>query len=530
MATSFFALLLVGISFSVWSNFTAKRNLTRSLYTQAEMVAQNCQAALAFEDADGAKDTLQSLSVIPSIVYGVIYTAQGEGFASYRSNSEVDMPSSLKHYAENYSSNKDVLTAIKNIKLDSEVIGTVVLCSDLGPVKKMLAQNIRIIMSFLVIVSLLTYLVSSKLQRIVSRPILDLAQVASVVSTHNDYSVRAEKNSNDEIGFLIDSFNYMLDHIQAEVTDRKRAEEDVIKLNETLEQRVILRTAELEKTHKQLMKASHHAGMAEVATDVLHNVGNVLNSVNVQTTLIEKKVMESKAGKICEIAEMINSNLDNIDSFLKQDEKGKHIPGYLCSVSSYMVEEQTVILEKLASLTKNVDHIKEVITMQQSYAKSAGVSTITTISEIVDDAIQINLAGLMRHGVELKREHQDMGEIALDRQRVVQILVNLIGNAKYAVTKNNCEKKKIIIKSYKQDDECVIEVIDNGIGISAESLTKIFGHGFTTKSDGHGFGLHSGALAAKEMKGSLSVHSDGLGQGAMFRLVIPLKLAEVHNG
>ena len=530
MATSFFALLLVGVSFSVWSHFTAKRNLSRSLSTQAEMVAQNCQAALAFDDADGAKDTLQSLSVIPSIVYGAVFTAQGGSFASYRSSSEVDVPLSLRHYAEGHSLEKGVLAAMKNITLDNEVIGTVVLCSDLGPIKKMLGQNIRIILSFLVIASLLTYLISSKLQTLVSKPILSLAQIASAVSERNDYSVRAEKNSNDEIGFLIDSFNYMLEHIQGEITDRQRAEEDVIKLNETLEQRVILRTAELEKTHKQLMSASHHAGMAEVATDVLHNVGNVLNSVNVQTTLIQEKVKGSKAAKVCEIAEMISSNLDNIDNFLKQDEKGKHIPGYLCDVTRYMVEEQAAMLEKLASLSKNVDHIKEVITMQQSYAKTAGVSTITTVSEVVDDAVQINQAGLMRHGVELKCEHQDMGQIELDRQRIVQILVNLIGNAKYAVTKNNCDRKTIIIKSYKQKDECVIEVIDNGIGISSEGLTKVFRHGFTTKADGHGFGLHSGALAAKEMGGSLTAHSDGPGQGAMFRLAIPFKSAGVKNG
>jgi signal transduction histidine kinase len=530
MATSFFGLLLVGISFSVWSNFTAKRNLSRNLYTQADMVAQSCRAALALEDADNVKDILQSLKVIPSIVYGAVYTAQGDSFASYAGNNEVDVPSSLRHYTEDYSSDEDVLVVIKNIKLDNKIIGAVVLCSDIGPVKKMLAQNVRIIVSFLVIASLLTYLVSSRLQMIISKPILSLAEIASVVSEKNDYSVRAEKNSNDEIGFLIDSFNYMLEHIQAEITDRKRAEEDIIKLNETLEQRVILRTAELEKTHKKLMKASHHAGMAEVATDVLHNVGNVLNSVNVQTTLIEEKVKDSKAVKIQEIAEMIKSNLDNIDSFLKQDEKGKHIPGYLCGVSRYMVEEQAVMLEKLASLTKNIDHIKEVITMQQSYAKTAGVSIVTTVSEVVDDAIQINQAGLMRHGVNLKCEHQDMGEIALDRQRIVQIFVNLIGNAKYAVTKNNCDQKKIVIKSYKQNDECVIEVKDNGVGISPEGLTKVFRHGFTTKADGHGFGLHSGALAAKEMGGNLTAHSDGIGQGATFRLVIPFKLAEANNG
>ena len=338
MATSFFALLLVGVSFSVWSHFTAKRNLTRNLSTQAEMIAQNCQAALAFDDADGAKDTLQSLSVIPSVVYGAVFTAKGESFASYRSSSEVAVPLSLRHYAEEHSSKKGVLVAIKNIKLDDEVIGTVVLCSDLGPIKKMLGQNIRIILSFLVIASLLTYLISSKLQTLVSKPILSLAQIASAVSERNDYSVRAEKNSNDEIGFLIDSFNYMLEHIQAEITDRQRAEEDIIKLNETLEQRVILRTAELEKTHKQLMKASHHAGMAEVATDVLHNVGNALNSVNVAVNLLGYTVRESKALSLKRAAALLHENEGNLARFFTKDERGRMLPSYLAELAEALLQ------------------------------------------------------------------------------------------------------------------------------------------------------------------------------------------------
>jgi signal transduction histidine kinase len=509
MATSFLALLLVGVSFSCWSHFTAKRNLVRSVSTQAKMVAQNCQAAITFEDADGAKDTLKSLSVVPSIFCGAIYTTQGINFASYTSNDEIIVPSRFE---------------------GDEIIGTVVLYSNLGPVKKILAQNIQIILSLLVIASLLTYLISSKIQTIISGPILRLTEVASLVSRKKDYSVRAKKNNDDEIGLLIDSFNYMLEQIQTEILDRKRAEDDIVKLNETLEQRVTSRTAELEKTHTQLIVASHHAGMAEVATDVLHNVGNVLNSVNVQTTLIEEKIKDSKIKNIHEISEMIDSHLDDISSYLEQDEKGKHIPQYLCDVSEYMMKEQADMLEKFSSLIKNINHIKEIISMQQSYAKTAGISIITTIKEVVNDAIQINHAGLERHGVELICNHEDIGKISLDRQRIVQILVNLIGNAKYAVTKNGRDEKKIIVKSYKQNDECVIEVTDNGLGMSTENLTKIFGHGFTTKADGHGFGLHSGAIAAKEMGGSLNAHSDGPDKGATLKLVIPFRSAEVKNG
>ena len=529
MATSFLALMLVAVSFSLWSQIIAKNSLERNLSTQTAMIAENCQAALAFEDAEGAEDILSSLTVIPSILYGAIYDSQDHLFASFHAEGE-NVPEVCQHNPEEENHfDKDRLIVHKPITLDDEIIGKVALCSDLSPLRQMLIKDLKIILSLLVIASLLALVISSRIQSVISGPILKLADLAKQVSEKNDYSVRAVKKSSDEIGVLIDSFNFMLDHIQTEITDRKKVEEKVIKLNETLEQRVILRTAELEKTHKQLMIASRQAGMAEVATDVLHNVGNVLNSINVQATLLEDKVKNSKIGNLRKVSEMITSNLSDIDSFFKQDNQGKLIPKYLCDVSKYMLEDQKEMLEKLSSLANNVNHIKEIISMQQSFAKTSGVSIITTMEEVVDDAIQINQCGLVRHGVEVLREHENIGELSLDRQRIIQILVNLIGNAKYAVSGSKAEDKRVCIRTYVKEDYCFFEVEDNGVGISPENLTKIFGHGFTTKENGHGFGLHSGALAAKEMGGSLSVSSDGPDKGAKFTLQVPFNPVEVKT-
>lgn len=529
MATSCLALLLVAVSFSVWSQVIARNSMVQNLSTQTAMIAENCQAALAFEDVEGAENVLASLKVIPSIVFGAIYNSDSMLFASYKEHEGV-VPEICVHNSKgDYFFEKDRLVVHKSIMLDNEKIGTVALCSDLSPLRAMLIKDLRIILSLLVVASLVALGVSSRIQRVISVPILKLADLAKQVSEKNDYSVRAVKKSSDEIGTLIDSFNYMLEHIQAEINDRQKAEEKVIKLNETLEQRVVLRTAELEKTHKQLMIASRQAGMAEVATDVLHNVGNVLNSINVQTTLIEDKIKNSRVVNLKKAAEMIYGHLDDIADYLKTDQQGQLIPKYLCEVSQYMLEDQKEMLVKLSSLASNVNHIKEIISMQQSYAKTSGVSVITTVEELVDDSLQINLCGLARHGVEVVREHEDIGVVNLDRQRIVQILVNLIGNAKYAVSGTRSDDKKITIRSFVRENNCVIEVEDNGVGISDENLTKIFGHGFTTKENGHGFGLHSGAIAAKEMGGSLTVQSDGLGKGAKFILAVPYHPVEVNN-
>ena len=170
--------------------------------------------------------------------------------------------------------------------------------------------------------------------------------------------------------------------------------------------------------------------------------------------------------------------------------------------------------------------------MQQSYAKVSGIEVPAFLTEVVENAIEINAAALNRHNVELRKEFEDIGELYMDKQRVLQILVNLINNAKYAISKNGKKEKFMTVRFYKHGgDRIRIEVTDNGIGISKENLTKIFRHGFTTRREGHGFGLHSAALAAQEMGGSLFVDSAGAGQGATFTLEIPFKPVEVvKNG
>jgi signal transduction histidine kinase len=285
---------------------------------------------------------------------------------------------------------------------------------------------------------------------------------------------------------------------------------------------------ELKKTHQRLIETAHRAGMAEVATDVLHNVGNVLNSINVSTTVIKEKVNGSKAKNLNKVVGILNDNIDDLGTFLTEHPQGKYIPVYLTEVSKFLIEEQAEILDILRVLSDNILHIKDIITMQQSYAKVSGVKVTASLSELVEDAIQINSAGLQRHGTRLIREFEELPLIEINKQKVLQILVNLISNAKYALSDSGKDEKLITIRIYKhQEDQFRIEVADNGVRIPRDNLTKIFNHGFTTRRYGHGFGLHSSALAAKEMGGSLTVHSDGSGQGAAFILELPFKLEEV---
>lgn len=287
---------------------------------------------------------------------------------------------------------------------------------------------------------------------------------------------------------------------------------------------------ELESKNQALVETSRLAGMAEVATDVLHNVGNVLNSVNISAAAIYENLSDSHLINIKKVAEMFVEHNDDLGTFLSQDSRGKHIPNYLIKTIELLINEQTHLIEKVQSIRANIDHIKEIINMQQTHARISDFQIESSLIEVVEDAIRINLPNLERYEISIAKEYGEVERAIIDKPRILQIIINLIRNASEALIASDQEDKIITIRCYKHNDNLLrIEIIDNGIGISSENLTKIFQHGFTTKTKGHGFGLHSSALAANEMGGSLCAQSRGLGHGTKFILEFPLKLERMKH-
>ena len=285
--------------------------------------------------------------------------------------------------------------------------------------------------------------------------------------------------------------------------------------------------AKLGEVHRQLVESSRLAGMAEVATSVLHNVGNVLNSVNISSSLVADKVHKSKVANLAKAAALMQANADDLPGFFARDPKGRQLPAYLATLAEHLSGEQQEILKELASLRGNIEHIKEVVSMQQRYAKISGETETMPIEGLVEDALRMNAAAMENHQIEVVREYSAVPPVQLDKHKVLQILVNLIRNAKYALNENEPGNKRLTLQVRANGHGTVkVMVQDNGMGIPPENLTRIFDHGFTTRKEGHGFGLHSGALAAREMGGSLSVHSDGPGKGATFTLELPRGVEE----
>ncbi len=283
----------------------------------------------------------------------------------------------------------------------------------------------------------------------------------------------------------------------------------------------------LSETNMQLVESSHVAGMAEVATDVLNNVGNVLNSVTNSITSIDKAVRFSRLNNLEKVVEIVQQHADNLASFLTESEQGQQLPNYFSEVSKQFKVEQDSIIEETTSLAQQVNHIKNIIKTQQSIAKVSGMESPVRLEELIDDAIEICNIESPLLDIQIQRTLEALPQVRMERQKVLQIIVNLINNAKYAVLNNKDKLKEIHLDiSDISEQNLRISVKDNGEGIKEQNMAKIFQHGFTTKKEGHGFGLYSSALIANDMGGSLTAHSDGKGQGAIFTLEIPYKLLE----
>ncbi len=279
--------------------------------------------------------------------------------------------------------------------------------------------------------------------------------------------------------------------------------------------------ARLAAMQHELLEASRQAGMAEVATGILHNVGNVLNSVNLVSSLVMEKVRNSRVPRLAKAAALLNAHRDDVAGFLTSDPKGQRLPGYLSGVATRLAQEQTEILKDLCSVQDHVEHIKQIVALQQNYAGMAAIPEPASLEQLVEDALQINAAALDRHQVEVVRQYAPCPPVQTEKHKVLQILVNLIRNAKYALDEGRPAEKRLVLRTEATDERARISIQDNGIGIPAENLVRIFEFGFTTRKDGHGFGLHNGALAAQELGGALTAQSAGPGQGALFVLELP---------
>ncbi len=327
------------------------------------------------------------------------------------------------------------------------------------------------------------------------------------------------------------------DQLRSAIADLESSKSQVIRQNRELEMtNVTLQNeiqerqkiqAEREALSKKLIETSRRVGMADVASTVLHNVGNVLTSVNVSVEVVGKTLRQAPINDVALIAAMLHEHSPDLAAFLTNDPKGKQIPSYLTMLAEAIANNSSLVDQELGALTKNIEHIRQVVTRQVDLAHP-GEAVLETVlfSDLLDQALAINRPALEKAGIKIVQKYTPLPTGLTDQHQVLQILVNLVTNAKNAMVEAEPKAHRLVLlvgPAANRPGFARFQVSDSGMGIKPENLPLLFTQGFTTRKAGHGIGLHSAALAAKNLGGSLSASSDGEGRGATFTLDLPLE-------
>jgi two-component system, NtrC family, sensor kinase len=490
----------------------------------AKVIAANSSASVAFADGAAANEILASLGNVEYIRAAGLYDNEGKQIAGFRSvpDSRAQVPESdgFEHL-------------LVDVSYRGEKLGSLYVFSSLpGEFRTRLLVWTGVYAAGLAFAVVLARVLSKRFRRIAADPISALAKTASEVTEDRDYTLRARQEGPTEVIALANAFNEMLaeierrdqeiaskndalrvqlERLRAEVSERERAEQ------------------QLRETHREMVRLSREAGMAEVASGVLHNIGNVINSVNVSIELLQDRLRDDPRVAARVLFRLAHDQNPKIDPVLAAHPDGGAFRKLLQDLSALGVAQFEGAGEEVRSLRNKLTHLKDVINRQQSLAKARIVTEPFDLREAVREAVLLCEDSVSAACIQILETQTGPSQIIADRTYVIQILVNLVRNAATAIKGAAPTAPQIEIVYCGEGDRRRVTVRDNGIGIPQDRLTRIFSYGFTTRNDGHGFGLHSAANAARMMGGSLSVESDGAGKGACFTLELPFyKLPQSH--
>ncbi|WP_428263959.1 trifunctional serine/threonine-protein kinase/ATP-binding protein/sensor histidine kinase [Haliangium sp.] len=369
------------------------------------------------------------------------------------------------------------------------------------------------------------YVHTTQPKSVLCMPILYRGRLEGVLYLENNLAPGAfTKDRVEALEILAAQFAVSVENAMLFAKQEEQTRE-LMRYQDHLEELVKNRTLELMEAQNQLVALSRQAGMADVATGVLHNIGNALNSVVVSVQVMQGQLGNMTFDSLRRVVALLEHNADDIGRFMDQDPRGKKVLQYLSTVPQVLDDYKSTLLAESKHLQTSVQRISDIVAEQHAYATPVAVLQTCSLKGLIQEAIQLTTLSRGDDGVELSISCDEVPDVEVDRYGVIQILATLLSNAKDAVTETASEsavKSVRIAGTWDHNNRFVIRVSDNGVGISAENLRKIFVHGFTTKKHRHGFGLHNACNAAKLMGGSLTCHSDGPGQGSVFSLELPL--------
>ena len=429
------ALLLAGVVLIAFEYVRSRQKMKEDLASLAEVIAQNSTAVLSFNDPDAARETLKTLEVREPIVAGAIYDQEGRLFAQYVRPGERPVFPERPGPDGGEFLGGDSLVVFESVLLEEALIGTVYLQSDLRELTNRLIVQAATVFGVFLLAGLAALLLSSYLQRAISRPILHLADTARAVSERRDYSIRALKQSHDELGRLVDAFNDMLGQIQTRDSDLQRAKEQ-------LEERVRERTLELRQELTERRRAEQEL---EKSNEELHQSNKELDDF---AYIASHDLKEPLRG------------IHNFSTFLLEDYADK-----LDEDGRSKLETLTRLTRRMEALIDSLLHFSRLGRVDLAIDQ---VDLNTTVREVVD-SLDINLK---EAGIELRIPRR-LPTVRADRARVGEIFYNLIVNA----MKYNDKEEKWIEVGFLDEPAghpTVFYIRDNGIGIQEKHFDSVF--------------------------------------------------------
>ncbi len=310
----------------------------------------------------------------------------------------------------------------------------------------------------------------------------------------------------------------LTEDLKNEIVKRKKTEKTLQHAKINLEKA----WNQLNATQKELIDSAHKAGMADIATGTLHNIGNILNSVIASAQLVEEFNKSRSVARLKRANKLLKENINNIENFILEHPKGKKLLEYYLELDPLFDEEKKETTLHINRMLNKLDAIKDVLADQQNYAGTASLTDHCDLVDIMEDALLVQKDGFAEFRLTTVKEFIDTPKITIQKTKLIHILVNLIKNAKEAMMEAPSENRTLTLSVFPQNKNAYIKVKDTGAGIASENINKIFVHGYTTKKSGHGFGLHSCANYMTEMGGKIWVESEGQGKGSTFVLEFPL--------